>query len=633
MRFSYLVAALTISALLLPACEPPPQLIPQDIHVAQDLIDFGMVPTGGTETTTVRIHNAGDAKLVFSLEPELIEESSGDAFTLEAGWVEIEPRSYQELTVTYTPTAEEDSYAWIPLWSNDPDEANRVIVVMGSSFAGYPQVYVTPPLVEYGFVAAGNSRQEVVEIWNTGEVEVEVLSVSVGGSESLFEVIAEPEYPVPAGGKALVPVQFNSEGGEHEIASLTVEVAGAMNPYYVVNLSANSPGSTNNSPPQINILDPTEPKLFYLYQDLYIEARAFDAQQPNIGLYCTLESSQLGLVEQNTSDPSTSIVEFIIDIDDSDFEDALGLHTMTICCTDVFNETSCQSLVVTVDVPVSENDADGDGYDVEDGDCDDTNPFAYPDAIELADNADNDCDGTVDEGSENSDDDGDTYSEADGDCDDGDAAINPAAEEEADFLDNNCNGTIDEGTVNFDDDFDGFSEALGDCNDDDPEIYTGASEWCDLKDNDCDGSTDEDCIDNTPPLLIVGGLIADRVAVKYDEEVELNVTVISGEDADLVFNWNADGGEFDSTDGPTAVWRSPQEQDEYNVYVHVVDNNEEDLEAWAFLGIAVSQTSPVQPINQPGTNSCQSNLVGGGAPRSAALVGLASLVLWIRRRR
>ena len=632
MRVSASILAIVALAALLPACDEPEQLIQQDIHVAETLLDFGLVPTGASETRTVRIHNAGDAKLVFSIEPDLIEESSSGAFTIEAGWESIEPRSHEELTVTFAPTAEEDAFAWIPLWSNDPDEANRVIVVMGSSFSGYPQVYVTPPLVEYGFVAAGNTREEVVEIWNTGEVEVEVLSVSVGGSESLFEVISEPGYPIPAGGKALVPVRFNSEGGEHEISSLTVEVADAMNPYFVVNLSANSPGSTNNSPPQINILDPTEPKLFYLYQDLYIEARAFDAQQPNIGLYCTLESSQLGLVEQNTSDPATSIVEFNIDIDDSDFEDELGLHTLTLCCTDVFNETSCQSLVVTVDEPISEADNDGDGYDVDDGDCDDNDPLSYPDAIELADNADNDCDGTVDEGSENSDDDGDDYSEAEGDCDDADAAINPDAEETPDFLDNNCDGTIDEGTVNFDDDLDGFSEALGDCDDADAEVFTGASEWCDGKDNDCDGSSDEDCIDNTPPLIIVGGLIADRVAVKFDEEVNLTITVISGDEADLSFNWNADGGEFASTDGPTATWLSPGEADEYNVYVHVVDNNEEDLEAWAFLGIAVSQTSPLQSIQRQPTG-CQSNLAAGTSPGRAALVGFGSLVLWIRRRR
>ncbi|MBI2473967.1 putative metal-binding motif-containing protein [Candidatus Uhrbacteria bacterium] len=45
----------------------------------------------------------------------------------------------------------------------------------------------------------------------------------------------------------------------------------------------------------------------------------------------------------------------------------------------------------------SDEDADGDGWTVEDGDCDDTNSFVHPGAQEVCDLADNDCDGTVDE--------------------------------------------------------------------------------------------------------------------------------------------------------------------------------------------------------------------------------------------
>lgn len=37
------------------------------------------------------------------------------------------------------------------------------------------------------------------------------------------------------------------------------------------------------------------------------------------------------------------------------------------------------------------------GHTAVSGDCDDTNRAAYPDAIEVGDGADNDCDGSVDE--------------------------------------------------------------------------------------------------------------------------------------------------------------------------------------------------------------------------------------------
>ena len=58
--------------------------------------------------------------------------------------------------------------------------------------------------------------------------------------------------------------------------------------------------------------------------------------------------------------------------------------------------------------PANPADADGDGYAIEDGDCDDADPLVYPGADEgtdedgdgyagTGDGIDNDCDGKVDE--------------------------------------------------------------------------------------------------------------------------------------------------------------------------------------------------------------------------------------------
>lgn len=43
-------------------------------------------------------------------------------------------------------------------------------------------------------------------------------------------------------------------------------------------------------------------------------------------------------------------------------------------------------------------DADGDGWSVEAGDCNDNDPMTHPGADEHPDGMDNDCDGEVDEG-------------------------------------------------------------------------------------------------------------------------------------------------------------------------------------------------------------------------------------------
>ena len=122
-----------------------------------------------------------------------------------------------------------------------------------------------------------------------------------------------------------------------------------------------------------------------------------------------------------------------------------------------------------------------DGYARNDLDCNDWNSDTNPDAEELIDDVDNDCDGTIDEGANtyfrDIDGDGfgtpsgaiesieavDGYVENDRDCDDNNDRISPAAEELFDSQDNNCDGTIDEGYVatNYfrDIDGDGFGDS------------------------------------------------------------------------------------------------------------------------------------------------------------------------------
>ena len=171
-------------------------------------------------------------------------------------------------------------------------------------------------------------------------------------------------------------------------------------------------------------------------------------------------------------------------------------------------------------------DADGDGYgDVaavvdacvapsghvaNDADCDDTSPDHHPGAAEedCTDPEDYNCDGSVGY----ADVDGDGFAACE-DCDDSVFAINPNAGEVCDAADNDCDGDVDEDdaadafTWYLDADADGYGNVSSshdscvapsgyvgngnDCNDDESLAWTGAAESCDDVDNNCDGSVDE----------------------------------------------------------------------------------------------------------------------------------------------
>ncbi|MDP2312188.1 MAG: MopE-related protein [Pseudomonadota bacterium] len=190
------------------------------------------------------------------------------------------------------------------------------------------------------------------------------------------------------------------------------------------------------------------------------------------------------------------------------------------------------------DAPVTDDsadpgaDGDSDGFLAGD-DCDDADAAVNPEASELCNGHDDDCDGTidldaVDMGTWYADGDGDDFG-ADatasvacdapagavatgGDCDDTNASVNPGATEDCDDLDEDCDGEVDEGVIPtwyHDYDGDGYGNTIEtvaacdapgryvadgtDCNDSNASVNPGAGEVCDTRDTDedCDGLVDD----------------------------------------------------------------------------------------------------------------------------------------------
>ena len=136
------------------------------------------------------------------------------------------------------------------------------------------------------------------------------------------------------------------------------------------------------------------------------------------------------------------------------------------------------------------------GYVADSTDCDDSSNAVNPDAKEVCNFGDDNCDGAVDEGFDT----------------DGDGVADCVDLEVCDGLDNDGDGAIDEDAVDAtafyaDADSDGFGDAsvvtlacsapsgsvsdATDCNDADVDINPGAAEVCDGIDNNCDGGIDD----------------------------------------------------------------------------------------------------------------------------------------------
>ncbi len=329
--------------------------------------------------------------------------------------------------------------------------------------------------------AVSDSDGEWFEVWNATGADIDLLgALLLGASETEVEVIA---------GSLVVPAFSFVVLGQSEV----VEVNGGV----AVDYEFTTDFTLGNSADSLSLV----------FGDTVIDAVAWSGVSPwpdPEGASMTLSPSLLDAVSNDDGAAWCTATSFFNELDRG---------------TPGADNDSCEG----------SPDEDGDGFTVEEGDCDDENPDIHPGATEVCGNGvDEDCDSLA-EDCEPEDTDGDGFTVEGGDCNDGNPDIHPGAVEVCgNGVDEDCNGLIEDCDPE-DVDNDGYSSDEGDCNDSDPEVSPGAPEICaDGVDNDCDGGTDEGC----------GGAVFPSPGDLVISEIMYNPAGLEDTDAEWLEVWN-----------------------------------------------------------------------------------------------
>ncbi|MDP2316620.1 MAG: MopE-related protein [Pseudomonadota bacterium] len=345
-------------------------------------------------------------------------------------------------------------------------------------------IAVSPTLADLGAIAVGASATVDLTLTSISGGEVEVVALDLldidGGGFSVPDTLPT----VPAGGTATLTVTYTPVEAGFHLAQLTVTTNEGRDADHVISVR----GQAGTAAAQV--------------WPLVLDFGPVPVGGSGSGSLTLANTGDITFSADTTLAPPFSLVtlvpadiaagstgRFAIEFSPTDAAEASGtlefdLGGVTTVPLVTLRGNACGTGTPTL------YDADSDGYTACAGDCDDADASAHPGGTEVCDGRDQDCDGTLDEGTSCSDDDGDGVTEDAGDCNDGAAAVSPsAAEILGNGIDDDCDGVIDAGT--HDDDADGYAEEGGDCDLADATAYPGAPELADGVDNDCDGLTDE----------------------------------------------------------------------------------------------------------------------------------------------
>ena len=533
----------------------------------------------------------------------------------------------------------------LPDYLRDPYRYEQQIYLHGEAERGQGTIVVKPRSYDFGYAYPGQETPVArVSVSNVGTGDLTLSSAGFTGScDSAFSLLSSfpTNYTLAAGQSTLVEVGYTPTSTDPAYCELEVLSDDPTNPTLDVTIRGNTGADPNNTPPTVAIRWPEPGYEYNSPNPLELEINIFDKNQPATSLTCRVKSTLTAatVADCGAIDESGHVV---VAIDREAFDS--GADTLNVVVTDANSVSTSASVSVLVNAAYPDSDDDGDAYGVETEpiDCDDGNRNSYPDAAEVWDTEDNDCDGLIDEGTEGFDDDGDSTSEAEGDCNDYNAQAFMGAPERADSVDNDCDGIVDEGTSLYDDDGDGFADVNNDCNDSDPDVNPSAIEVCDGLDNDCDGlkdSADPDgCVATDSSPQVIGYPRPSQNACLTEEQISFTVKVFDADGQVPSYQWGTDDSAanalFDNVFAQTVNFTCPTLSATSAgklVTVYVLVTDPDGHQAWSDTKIAVYPSD--YELYDPYTEVIIPESTGGFAGGPALLFGALGVAAALASRR
>ncbi len=202
--------------------------------VAPGTVDFGKVAAGQSGQGKITITNqaATGAKVTaLSTAAPFAVMSPAVPFTIDAGASAV-------VTVSFSPISAVTSQGTLSVTSSDP--VNPVLKASlsgtGTAAASVPAIEVTPAMLDFGAVAAGQTKDLKFSVGNVGAGPLTVTAVTC--ADTAYTVTAPPTpFTIGAGARIEITVRFSPQAGVTVLSKATVASDDPNKPSLTVTLA------------------------------------------------------------------------------------------------------------------------------------------------------------------------------------------------------------------------------------------------------------------------------------------------------------------------------------------------------------------------------------------------------------